>query len=56
MRTLLDLWGFGVGWLATVAAFGLGLAVARAREWLYIRTQVRKLERELDMLSREWVA
>ncbi len=52
MKTLLDLWGFGVGWLATVVACGLGCAVARTREWLYVRTQVRELDRELDMLSR----
>jgi hypothetical protein len=52
MNTLLDLWGFGVGWLTTIAAFGLGIAVARAREWLYIRKQVRELGRELELLTR----
>lgn len=52
MRALLDLWGIGVGWLATVAVTGLGLAAARTREWLYVRSQVRTLERELDMLLR----
>ena len=53
LEALADVWtGFGAVWLATLAGTSLALSVARVRRWLAFRTQVRELERELDLLTR----
>jgi hypothetical protein len=53
---MLPIWaGFAV-WVAALIVIGLAVAVSRTRRWLYVRAQLRELDRELALLTREWEA